>query len=207
MTLREKLLKVRESCMYMQKDKQGYQFKYSGADAIFYRVNQSLIEHRLDLVISAKGMPTIQRFEYEGRDGPKARYEILIPITFTIYDLDSDEKDEWSWVGWGTGDDSKAAGAMGTYSAKYSLYMRFLVARDELDMDSYERQEEAKDPSKQALVREELRRLLTELRTQKSNADIAAKADASLKGIDAMTLDKMYAGIEWCSRTVKELEG
>lgn len=147
MSLKEKVLKLKELVAIMQKNKDGYGYKYVTEDSILLAINDKMIELGVKLTPSFKpGTLYSETVTYLDKRG-KQQTDILIrsEMTFIWEDIYSGEQEKIDWIMMGQqSDGSQALGSGLTYANRYFLLKYFNVATSAEDPDKIRSDMEAK---------------------------------------------------------------
>jgi len=141
--LHQKLLAIRKTVPYLQKDNEGFKFKY---------VSSSQTLGALRTAMDEQGVLLIPRIiKYETRDHTTKsgghEYFTIIEIEFTWVNVDDPaEMIVCPWLGHGLDDGEKGAGKAMTYAEKYFMLKFFNIATDKDDPDSFQRKHDL-DPA------------------------------------------------------------
>lgn len=178
----EKLGKIRDDINYLQKEVEGYGYKYVSEDAILMKVKQGMAKYGLVLTPSIKeGTPTLQEINYEKtkklRDGSMQtekihEYVVTAEMTYRWTNLDNtDEQVEFSWfIVASQQDPAQAYGSALTYANRYAMLKFFQVPTSEDDVDAYltrQKKQNEKDEKAQARqIVEQAHHIVTSLITQ-----------------------------------------
>lgn len=145
MSIAEKLLELRKSVPYLQKNKKGYQYSYvSGADTLG-AFKAKMDELCLLLVPSVTNCSTSKELVKTKKDEID-QFVVTADMTYTWIDCESGERLEVAWYCTGMQDDpSKALGSGLTYSERYFILKFFNIATDNDDPDAFQKKHEVKE--------------------------------------------------------------
>jgi len=140
MNLYQKLVKIRQSTPYIQKDStnQFHRFKYTSSSAVLSTLRKSMDEHGVLLI------PEIEEFTVNDHTTAKGKHEYftLLKMVFTWVNSENpDEKIKCPWHGQGLDDAEKGLGKALTYAEKFFLLKFFNIATDETDPDAFGRKQ------------------------------------------------------------------
>jgi hypothetical protein len=150
MNLQQKLLEVKKRVPYLQKDKEGHQYKYATPSQVLGALNPILNELGVRLkseVVSSTSERVWQKPKmydvYKGKEKTHIQgdvYETMFHLTmkFTWIDVDSGEKEECHWMSSGVNGDEKGLGSALTYAERYFLLKTFNIPTDNDDPDSFQ---------------------------------------------------------------------
>ncbi|PKR85050.1 ERF family protein [Heyndrickxia camelliae] len=149
MNIYQKLVEVRKSVPYLQKEAQGAQYQYVGSSQVLAAVRAKMDELGLLLTVKVIGH-NVQSETVENRD----KYDKLKKTTTYFTELDL----EFTWINadnpeetltlpfYGQGVDiagEKGVGKALTYAEKYFLLKQFNIATDKDDPDSFQEKSES----------------------------------------------------------------
>lgn len=149
LNLKQKLIEIRKQVEFLQKDTQGYGYKYVSEDKVLFAIKDTMNELGVLLVPSIKNH-SVREFEYINAKNKTVKENIVSgDMIFTWLDSESDEKLTVEFAIYGQQQDaSQAFGSGLTYCNRYFLLKFFQVATNENDPDktvSRKRKKEAKD--------------------------------------------------------------
>lgn len=128
----QKLLEVRKTILYLQKDTKGHNYNYTSGSTLLAQIRPKIDELGLLLLTNVRN----QNFSFEG-----GKYIISGEMVFTWINVDQpEEKIETVLFGAGVDsqDPSKAIGKMLTYFERYNLLKTFQIATDNDDPDKFQ---------------------------------------------------------------------
>ena len=136
MNLKQKLIEIRKQVEFLQKDTDGYNYKYVSEDKVLFAIKETMNEHQVLLVPSVVNHSVIPH-TYKNSYGKEVTENIVKgDMIFTWYDAESEEELVVPFALYGQqGDASQAFGSGLTYSNRYFLLKFFQVATNETDPD------------------------------------------------------------------------
>lgn len=151
MNIYQKLIEVRKSVPYLQKESKGFQFNYVGSSQVLGTLKAKMDELGLLLI------PSVISKEigvHETAKGAKEYFTELV-MEFTWVNADEPtEKITSKWYGQGLDSGEKGVGKAVTYAEKYFMLKFFNIPTDKDDPDSFQSKHEEKagkpEPQRQA---------------------------------------------------------
>ena len=150
-----KLLKIRESVSYLQKEKHegAVQFKYVSSSATLAAVREVMNKEKLVLTTAIVGKE-LRAFTTKN-GSPQWMTELQLVMTW----VDTTTGDEVSlpWYGQGVDNSEKGVGKALTYGEKYFILKQFNIPTDKDDPDSFQQKHETegqKEDKKAELIAE-----------------------------------------------------
>jgi hypothetical protein len=137
--LYKKLLEIKKLVPHLEKEKAGYNYKYTSPESVLNTFNPLMNEAGIFLkteVLEA----TPERVTVITKTGEKIETLYTLKMKFTFIDVDSDDILECLWCSSGCNGDEKGLGSALTYAERYFLLKTFNVSTGEDDPDA--RQEE-----------------------------------------------------------------
>lgn len=142
LNVHQKVLIVRKSLAYMQKDTEGYGYKYTKESTILGAIKPKMEEVGLnlemdidkaeDVSVSVYNKPSKKYFEQPG---------IRLYITYTIRNVDKpNDTIVKKRIIQDAGSDVKTIGGLETYCTRYFLTKHFMIPNDKLDPDAHEKE-------------------------------------------------------------------
>lgn len=169
MNIYQKLVEVRKSVPYLQKEAQGHQYQYTGSSQVLAAVRQKLDDLGLYLTCDIVGHNLIDGKTAKG--GREVTTELDLEFTWVNAE-NPEEKVKIKWYGQGVDNSEKGVGKALTYAEKYFMLKQFNIATDKDDPDAFQQKAESyRQP--EPITQEQLGKLkmkVLEL-TQLSNAD------------------------------------
>lgn len=166
LNLVQKLAKIRAIADVVQKDKSGYNYKYTDITEILAKVSGGMKKYGVSLIPSiAKGTSSVSqnvvksvKFNKTGQKIETVSTEMLYAaeMVFTwINDDDPTDRLEVDWFVTGSqSDPSQALGSGLTYCTRYFLTSFFQIAQPENDVDAYRsKQKEAEKAEEIAITK------------------------------------------------------
>lgn len=153
MNIYQKLIEVRKSVPYLQKENKGYQFNYVSSSQVLAGLKSKMDEMGLLLIPSVKNkFVTIDTYDKEDNRGNTKRtvdYFTELELTYTWVNTDNpEEKIECQWYGQGVDTaGEKGVGKALTYAEKYFMLKFFNIPTDKDDPDSFQGKQD--DPPQQ----------------------------------------------------------
>lgn len=138
MNIYQKLIEVRKSVPYLQKDTKGYQYSYVSGSTVLGSLKKKMDE--LGLLLS----PSVIDYEYKliptrEKGVSYEKPSLICKMNMTWIDSASGESYSVPFISCGTQDDiSKAFGSALTYSERYFLLKFFNIPTDMDDPDSFQ---------------------------------------------------------------------
>ena len=138
LNLYQKLVEVRKSVEYLQKDTKGYNFNYVAGSKVLGSLRKQMDDQGL-LLVSA-----ITDSKYEVVEGNKKNYVVSCNMMFTWINAENpEEKLEVPYCAFGSQSDvSQALGSALTYSERYFMLKFFNIATDKDDPDAHTAKQE-----------------------------------------------------------------
>ena len=141
MTLSEKLIKLRESIPYAQKDATGYEYDYVSGTSLLATLRPQMDELGILLIPAVTGKSWIETKTDKG----KLLFVVECDMIMTWMDAETGDSLPVLFVAFGAQNDiSKAFGSALTYSERYFLLKFFNVPTDKLDPDSFQKKNKPK---------------------------------------------------------------
>jgi ERF superfamily protein len=132
LSIHQKLLELRKSILYLQKDTKGHNYNYASGTTLLSQIRPKMDELGLLLFTSVRN----QNFQVDEK-----RYVVSGEMVFTWINADKPEEIVET-VLFGAGvdnqDPSKAIGKMMTYFERYNLLKTFQIATDNDDPDRFQ---------------------------------------------------------------------
>lgn len=150
MNIYQKLLEVKRKVPYLQKDKEGHQYKYATPSQVLGTINPILNELGIILKTEVVSVEKERIFLKPKSvdvwvDGKKEQkvvdvYETLyfVKMKMTWVDTETGEKDENDWFASGVNGDEKGFGSSLTYGERYFILKYFNIPTDDDDPDSFQ---------------------------------------------------------------------
>ena len=140
MNIYQKLVEVRKSVPYLQKEAQGHQYQYTGSSQVLAAVRQKLDELGLYLECDIVGHNLIDGKTEKG----KREVTTELDLVFTWVNAENpEEKIKKLWYGQGVDNAEKGVGKALTYAEKYFMLKQFNIATDKDDPDSFQEKAES----------------------------------------------------------------
>ena len=139
----EKLLEVRKAAPYLQKDQDGYKFKYVSSSNTLGALRKKMDEMNLLLV------PRILRIRVSDHETKSGGHEYFTEIWahFTWVNAEKPEETvKCPWYGQGLDSGEIGVGKAATYAEKYFLLKFFNIATDKDDPDSFPKKDDNEKP-------------------------------------------------------------
>lgn len=158
-SLDNKLMELKKLVNILQKDSEGYGFRYVSEEQILLKINDKMVELGVKLTPKFKpGTLYSEVVNYKDTKG-KEKTDVLVrsELQFEWKDIETGEKEVIDWALLGQqSDGSQALGSGLTYANRYFLLKYFNVATSDDDPDKIKSQ----------LAEEEERKKLSSLQTQ-----------------------------------------
>lgn len=135
----QKLLEVRKSVPYLQKESQGHQYQYTGSSQVLAAVRNKLDELGLYLTCEVIGHNLIDGKTSKG--GREVTTELDLEFTW-VNTENLEEKIKIKWYGQGVDNAEKGVGKALTYAEKYFMLKQFNIATDKDDPDAFQEKAE-----------------------------------------------------------------
>lgn len=135
MEIYKKLLEIQKSVKGLEKDKQGFGFKYVSGDKLLGFVRPLMDEKGLLLKQEVLSIDNV-RIDYKTKNGEKSEYNSKVMMRFTWVDVNTGQKDENLFGTNGQNDWDKGVGSALTYAERYFILKYFHIATDEDDIDN-----------------------------------------------------------------------
>lgn len=136
-TIAERLLQVRRTVCYLQKENQGYQYKYVSSGQVLGSLHDAINNAGLVLV------PQIKNKTIEREKSGNGKFVITLEMEYCWIDCASGESLVVLWIATGAdGDPSRALGKALTYGEKYFFLKFFNIPTDNDDPDSFQEKKE-----------------------------------------------------------------
>lgn len=136
----QKLIEVRKSVPYLQKESQGHQYQYTGSSQVLSSVRAKMDELGLMLICKVLGHNLI-----EGKTAKGAKeYMTELDLEFTWINAENpSETIVCPWYGQGVDNSEKGVGKSLTYAEKYFLLKTFNIPTDKDDPDAFQEKAES----------------------------------------------------------------
>lgn len=136
----QKLIEVRKSVPYLQKESQGHQYQYTGSSQVLASVRAKMDELGLMLICKVLGHNLIQGTTAKGAK----EYMTELELEFTWVNADKPEETiVCPWYGQGVDNSEKGVGKSLTYAEKYFILKTFNIPTDKDDPDSFQEKAES----------------------------------------------------------------
>ena len=145
MNIYQKLIEVRKLVDFLQKDTQGYQYKYVSGSSVLNAIRPKMDE--IGLLLTTDITEEKQdRYQYDGKDS-KGSFKVIIQfvtkIKMRMTWINADEPEERVTIDWlSSGEDedpAKANGKAHTYGERYFLLKFFNIPTDNEDPDAHQK--------------------------------------------------------------------
>lgn len=145
MNIYQKIIEVRKLVDFLQKDTQGYQYKYVSGSSVLNAIRPKMDE--VGLILRTHISERKQdRYQYEGKDSkgqPKTIIQFVTNITMEMTWINADDPNEtlhMNWISSGEDEDpAKANGKAHTYGERYYLLKFFNIPTDNEDPDAHQK--------------------------------------------------------------------
>jgi hypothetical protein len=136
----QKLIEVRKSVPYLQKESQGHQYQYVGSSQVLSAVRSKMDELGLMLICKVLNHNLIQGTSSKGAK----EYMTELDLEFTWINAENPEdKIVCPWYGQGVDNSEKGVGKALTYAEKYFILKTFNIATDKDDPDAFQEKAES----------------------------------------------------------------
>ena len=154
MNLYQKLIEVRKSTPYLQKESQGTQYKYVGSSQVLAALKAKMDELQLLLIPRVTGHKVlesvVEQHEKDTNNVTKRTTTYFTELDMTMTWVNAEEPEETIECPWyGQGVDiagEKGVGKALTYAEKYFMLKFFNVPTDKDDPDAFQAKHEDKPP-------------------------------------------------------------
>ena len=151
MNLYQKLVEIRKQVGYIQKDAQGYGYKYAKESELLWAIRPKMDELgvllSMDMVEAVDVIVEVQNKDksFSDRKGKKATF------VFTWRNSENPEEvDKHQIIVQDAGGDAQTMGGLMTYANRYFLYKFFSIPTDEADPDAYKAKQMGEEEKKEA---------------------------------------------------------
>lgn len=158
MNLKQKIIEIRKEVEHLQKDTQGYGYKYVSEDKVIFAIKDKMNELGILLVPSVENH-TRTEFAYKNKKNQDVIENVISgDIVFTWYDSESKEELIVPFALYGQKQDAAQAFGSGlTYSNRYFLLKFFQVATNENDPDKVRSNQKEKEDKEYAKSNERMK--------------------------------------------------
>ncbi|WP_240620147.1 ERF family protein [Peribacillus acanthi] len=140
MNIYQKLVEVRKTVPYLQKEAKGHQYQYTGSSQVLSAVRSKMDELGLMLICKVLNHNLI---EGQTAKGTK-EYMTELDIEFVWVNAEKPEETiSCPWYGQGVDTGEKGVGKALTYAEKYFMLKTFNIATDKDDPDSFQEKAES----------------------------------------------------------------
>ena len=152
----QKLIEVRKSVPYLQKENKGYQFNYVSSSQVLAGLKSKMDEMGLLLIPSVSNktvtVDTYEKTDNRGNTKRTVDYFTELEMIFTWVNAEKpDEKIECKWYGQGVDTaGEKGVGKALTYAEKYFMLKFFNIPTDNDDPDSFQSKQDDNPPKPEA---------------------------------------------------------
>jgi len=204
----QKLLEVRKSVPYLQKEAKSQQYNYVSSSQVIGAVRQKLDEVGLVLTTEIVGKTLVARERTNAKNVLVINYEYDLDLKMTWVNAENPEEKvviPWSTSGLDTGDNAKAIGKALTYGEKYFLLKQFSIATDHDDADRFH--EKAEGNVRDLATDEQVDNLVT-LCTEYAEM-VGRKVEEvygvlNIKSVDNLTPQQIIASISQVEAYIKK---
>jgi hypothetical protein len=139
MNIYQKLIEVRKSVPYLQKDNVGHQFKYVSSSQTLGALKAEMDAQGLLLIPSVKSERVLDHTTSKGAHW----YFTVLTVEFTWVNAElPEERITCQWTGQGLDDGEKGVGKALTYAEKFFMLKFFNIPTDKDDPDSFQKETE-----------------------------------------------------------------
>lgn len=138
----QKLHKIQEAIIGLEKDKSAFGYKYVTGDKVISNIKPLMNKYGLLLKQEIISIDNVRQDYKNKKDELKNEMLTKAMMRFTWVDIDTGEKDENLFGANGQNGWDKGVGSALTYAERYFLLKYFHIATDEDDIDNPERKEE-----------------------------------------------------------------
>lgn len=157
MNIFQKLVEVRKSVSYLQKESQSVQYKYVGSSQVLGALRATMDELQLLLIPRVTGHKVtesvVEQHEKDTNNVTKRTVTYFTELDMTMTWINAEKPDEVIECGWyGQGVDiagEKGVGKCMTYAEKYFMLKFFNIPTDKDDPDSFQAKHEDKPEQKE----------------------------------------------------------
>jgi hypothetical protein len=136
MNIYQKLIEVRKSVPYLQKDNVGHQFKYVSSSQTLGALKAEMDAQGLLLIPSVKSERVLDHTTSKGAHW----YFTVLTVEFTWINAElPEERITCQWTGQGLDDGEKGVGKALTYAEKFFMLKFFNIPTDKDDPDSFQK--------------------------------------------------------------------
>lgn len=196
MNLIQKLVEIRKTVMYLQKNAQGYQFTYNASSQVLGSLRAKMDEMGVLLV------PGVTSKEVTPHTNQKGNKEFFTELNMTFTWINAEKPEETlvtPWYAQGLDNAEKGVGKAMTYAEKYFLLKFFNIATDKDDPDSFQ----AKYEEPVAMINGDqlnaIKKIIADnylTKEQAKNACITACSKTSTKELTQAEADKLIAALK-----------
>ena len=136
LTLHQKLIEIRKTCKYLQKDNQGFQFMFVSSSQTLGTLRTKMDELGVLLI------PHVINHKVSDHLTDKKKHEYFTELEIEYEWINADNPSEiitCKWYAQGLDNGEKGVGKALTYSEKYYLLKFFNIATDKDDPDAHQR--------------------------------------------------------------------
>ena len=164
----QKLIEVRKSCAYLQKENAGYQFKYVSSSQTLGSLRKTMNEYGLMLIPSVKDVRVTNKTTQKGNE--EIFTEIFIDFTWVNAD-NPQETLTCPFYGQGVDSGERGVGKALTYAEKYFLLKTFNIPTDKDDPDSFQGKIEQENGNKKNGLKSNKPKVKTESKPHSNAGD------------------------------------
>lgn len=144
-----KIIEVRKAVEFLQKDTQGFQYRYVSGSNVLGSIRPIMDKVGLILMTSIENRKQ-DRFQWEGKDSkgqPKIITQFVVTFEMRMIWIDAEDPSGdrivTTWISSGEDEDpAKANGKAHTYGERYYLLKFFNIPTDNEDPDAFQRKQE-----------------------------------------------------------------
>ena len=194
MNLYQKLVAVRKSIPYLQKDKKAYNYMYVSGTQVLSEVRKKIDELSLLLV------PNVTKSSYQDVDDKgKPERLVLLEMSFCWINAENpEERLNIPWQAMGQNAREKGLGCALTYAERYFLLKFFSVPTDDMDPDAYHDEyqldeKKTQDDLHRAALSDDIKAELSRTRLNKDSIVLYCQTNNIPTSAKDCTIDQLMA--------------
>ncbi len=143
MNLHEKLFEIQKTVTYIQKNAQGYQYKYASGTDVLAPIRAKMDELKLMLLPRVVGSKAERGEAVDDKGKVKIQFFTEVTIEFTWVNVEKPEETMTiPWYAQGVDPAEKGVGKAWTYAERYFMLKFFHIPTDNDDPDAYQQKRE-----------------------------------------------------------------